>query len=231
MRNTSSNPDVWPEGLLTRPAREPTAPGIVILHGLGASMEDLAGMADFVDPDGRFRWFFPNAPMRPVRLHAGGMMRAWYDIHGLDAQSSEDAEGLRDMASRLTVLLDHAADRGAPLILGGFSQGGAMSLYSALHAGYPVAAVLALSTYLPLRTQVPGATTAKSPPIFWAHGQRDTVLPPQYMDVAEQILTPLGYSVARHRYAMAHSLCEEELLEMRAFLRTITDLREAEPTR
>ncbi len=212
--------DLWPEGLLTRPGRDAGVPCVVLLHGLGASMEDLVGVADFVDPEGRFRWIFPNAPVRPVRVNGGRPMRAWYDIYGLDSHSAEDVEGLQGMARRLSALLDHEAGKGSSIILGGFSQGGAMSLYTALHVSYATKAVLALSAYLPLRTHLPTAT-AKSPPIFWAHGKQDAILPLSYMEIAQQIMEPLGYAVSTHHYPMDHTLCEEELLDLRTFLYTL----------
>ena len=216
------NHDVWPEGLLTRLGRETGAPCIVLLHGLGASMEDLAGVADFVDPEGRFRWVFPNAPVRPIRINGGRPMRAWYDIYGFDSHSAEDMEGLQGMARRISALLDHEAGKGSSIILGGFSQGGAMSLYTTLHASYTTKAVLALSAYLPLRTHLPAAT-AESPPVFWAHGKQDAVLPLSYMEIAQQIMEPLGYAVSAHRYPMGHTLCEDELLDLRTFLQAIAD--------
>ncbi|QQD73926.1 alpha/beta hydrolase [Acidithiobacillus ferrivorans] len=217
--------NIWPEGLLTRPGRDADAPCVVLLHGLGASMEDLAGVADLVDPEGRCRWVFPNAPVRPVRINGGRPMRAWYDIYGSDSHSAEDAEGLQDMAKRLSVLLDHEAGKGSSIILGGFSQGGAMSLYTALHSGYVTKAVLALSAYLPLRAQLSTAT-AKSPLIFLAHGQQDAVLPISYMDIAQQMMEVLGYRISAHRYPMEHTLCEDELLDLRTFLHTIADSQE-----
>ncbi|MBN6739221.1 alpha/beta fold hydrolase [Acidithiobacillus sp. MC6.1] len=217
--------NIWPEGLLTRPGRDADAPCVVLLHGLGASMEDLAGVADLVDPEGRCRWVFPNAPVRPVRINGGRPMRAWYDIYGSDSHSAEDAEGLQDMAKRLSVLLDHEAGKGSSIILGGFSQGGAMSLYIALHTGYVTKAVLALSAYLPLRAQLSTAT-AKSPLIFLAHGQQDAVLPISYMEIAQQMMEVLGYRISAHRYPMEHTLCEDELLDLRTFLHTIADSQE-----
>jgi phospholipase/carboxylesterase len=124
------------------------------------------------------------------------------------------------MAARLGALLDHEAGCAPSVILGGFSQGGAMSLYTALHAGHAARAVLALSAYLPLRARLPAATP-ESPPVFWAHGQQDGVLPISYMEIARQLLTASGYAVSTHRYPMGHTLCEDELLDLRSFLYTL----------
>ena len=215
----SLTPDIWPEGLRIRPARCDDAPCIVILHGLGAANDDFSGVADFIDPQSQWRWVFPNAPERPVTLNGGRRMRAWFDIFGLDARSPEDAAGLAAMATRIMALLDHEAAQGAPVILGGFSQGGAMSLYTAFHAGYQSAAVLALSAYLPLRQQLPKVQQAA--PIFWGHGRSDSILPLAYMEIAQEIMEPLGYTLSTHIYPMDHQICEAELVDLRQFLQVI----------
>ena len=101
-------------------------------------------------------------------------------------------------------------------------------LVTALHTGYVTKAVLALSAYLPLRAQLSTAT-AKSPLIFLAHGQQDTVLPISYMEIAQQMMEVLGYKISAHRYPMDHTLCEDELLDLRTFLHTIADSQETIP--
>ncbi|WP_414039565.1 alpha/beta hydrolase [Acidithiobacillus sp. M4-SHS-6] len=215
------NERIWPEGLWVRPAHEETAPCILLLHGLGASKEDLAPLADYMDPEKHFRWVFPDAPEKAVTLNAGRKMRAWYDIYGLSRDSGEDAAGMQGMGQRLALLLDQERQRADhhPLILGGFSQGGAMSLYLALHQGYPLAAVLAMSAYLPLRQDLPKAI--RNIPIFWGHGRSDPVLPLAYMETAREILESLGCVLSTHAYPMDHSICAEELGDARQFVDSI----------
>ncbi|MBN6744544.1 phospholipase, partial [Acidithiobacillus sp. MC2.1] len=65
------------------------------------------------------------------------------------------------------------------------------------------------------------AATPESPPVFWAHGQQDAVLPISYMEIARQLLAASGYAVSTHRYPMGHTLCEDELLDLRSFLYTL----------
>ncbi len=219
------NPECWPEGLYVRPGLQTNAPRIVLLHGLGASREDLAPIANFVDPEKQYHWIFPNAPELPVTLNGGRGMRAWYDIFGLDKNSEEDAAGMLAMAARLGVLLDHESGD-FPLLLGGFSQGGAMSLYTAFHQGYPVSGVLALSAYLPLRQQLPRAEFAA--PVFWGHGRSDSVLPLSYMEIAREMMASQGYLLHTHIYPMDHSICEEELVDMQQFIRNTLTSKKSE---
>ncbi|MDR7927770.1 alpha/beta fold hydrolase [Acidithiobacillus thiooxidans] len=212
------NENIWPEGLWIRAAAQQEAPCIMLMHGLGASKEDLAPLADFVDPEKQFRWVLPDAPVRPVTLNGGRPMRAWYDIYGLGRDSGEDAAGMEHMATRLAALMEHEQQQAGtqPLILGGFSQGGAMALYLAFHHACPAAAVLAFSAYLPLRQTLP--QSAQVTPIFWGHGRSDTVLPLEYMEIARDIMGSLGYGLSTHIYPMDHSICAKELVDARKFL-------------
>ncbi len=214
------NENLWPEGLWIRAAAQQNAPCIMLMHGLGASKEDLAPLADFVDPEKQFRWVLPDAPVRPVTLNGGRPMRAWYDIYGLGRDSGEDAAGMEHMATHLAALMEHEQQKAGnqPLILGGFSQGGAMALYLALHHTCQVEAVLALSAYLPLRQTLPLADADQVTPIFWGHGRSDTVLPLEYMEIARDIMESLGYALSTHIYPMDHSICAEELVDARKFL-------------
>ncbi len=67
--------------------------------------------------------------------------------------------------------------RGVPrnrIVVGGFSQGGSVALYSALtHAKPPLAGIIGLSTWLPLHNQFPqvrgtAAFTQKDFSLLWA---------------------------------------------------------------
>src|SRR5438132_6470673 len=87
---------------------EPNAPtqfSLIGLHGLGADGHDLANLASALPIKRPIRWLFPHAPVRPVSLHNGVPMRAWYDIYGLDFGSQEDEVGLKRAAQSLSWLI------------------------------------------------------------------------------------------------------------------------------
>jgi phospholipase/carboxylesterase len=110
-----------------------------------------------------------------------------------------------------------SADR---IVLAGFSQGGAIALQTALRHPHRLAGVLALSTYLPLQASL---TTEKSGanldlPIFLAHGSSDTVIPLSVAQRSRHRLEQEGYAVEWHEYAMPHSVCAEEVIDIRSFL-------------
>src|SRR5271155_2348668 len=135
-------------------APNPTA-AVIWLHGLGADGHDFEPVVpEIVRPGERaWRFVFPNAPVRPVTINGGMSMRAWYDILGFDRLTAEDTAGFRDTDGRVAELIGREIERGIPaarIVLAGFSQGGAVSLYTGLRYPERLAGLLALSCYLPL---------------------------------------------------------------------------------
>ncbi|WP_248885036.1 alpha/beta hydrolase [Acidithiobacillus acidisediminis] len=206
----------WSPGSWQRPAARKAAPILLLLHGLGASQEDMQGLAERLDPQQQVHLLTLNAPQRPVTLNRGYVMPAWYDLLGLGPDSAEDRAGMEEMAAALRRALAPVL-RGRELILGGFSQGAALSLYLHLHAGFAARTLLIFSGYLPLRHETPSAH-ANSAPIFWGHGREDDILPLSYAQWGEEILLRQGYSVTREDYPMAHSVIAEEISAARSFL-------------
>src|ERR1700742_343566 len=130
---------------------------IIWLHGLGADGHDFEPIVPELVARGARAWrfVFPNAPTRPVSINGGMRMRAWYDIKGLDRKAAEDAAGFRDSDSQVRELIDREVARGIPstrIVLAGFSQGGAVSLYVAPRLKETLAGVMALSCYLPMES-------------------------------------------------------------------------------
>ena len=68
---------------------------IIWLHGLGADGQDFVPIADELELPVAVRYIFPHAPMRPVTINGGFVMRAWYDIAGQDMDAQQDAAGIR----------------------------------------------------------------------------------------------------------------------------------------
>jgi phospholipase/carboxylesterase len=127
---------------------------IIWLHGLGADGHDFEPIVPELVPQRSRAWrfVFPNAPTRPVTINGGMRMRAWYDIVGLDRKAAEDASGFKDTDQKVRELIAREVARGIPagrIVLAGFSQGGAVSLYTAPRMTEKLAGVMALSCYLP----------------------------------------------------------------------------------
>lgn len=104
----------------------------------------------------------PTAPTQPVSLNAGFRMPSWFDLKTLDISGPEDEEGIKQASQNIHSMINTEIEKGVPaerIVLGGFSQGGALALYSALTYNKPLAGVVALSCWLPLHKQFPGLKT------------------------------------------------------------------------
>ena len=198
---------------------------VIWLHGLGADGHDFEPIVpEIVHPGERaWRFVFPNAPVRPVTINGGMSMRAWYDIKGLDRKAAEDTAGFRDTDAQIRQLIAKEGARGIPanrIVLAGFSQGGAVSLYTVPRFPEKLAGVMALSCYLPgtgtFNTERLPANDAT--PIFMAHGKGDATLPMVMGVQSRDWLKSRGYQVEWHDYPMAHSVCIEEIADIRKFL-------------
>ena len=205
-------------------AAKPTA-AVIWLHGLGADGHDFEPIVPEIVRRGERAWrfVFPNAPVRPVTLNGGMAMRAWYDLKGLDRRAAEDTAGFRSTDAQIRELIAREAGRGIPsgrVVLAGFSQGAAVSLYTAPRFAQALAGVMALSGYLPaadsLRAERSPANDAT--PIFMAHGQGDSVLPMSLGTQSRDLLKAEGYAVEWHDYPMAHAVCGDEIADIRKFL-------------
>ena len=112
------------------------ATSVIWLHGLGADGNDFVPIVGELDlPDVPIRFVFPHAPMQPVTINNGMVMRAWYDIAGGDAARREDERGVRASQGLVEALIAREQARGTPahrLLLAGFSQGGAIALQTGL---------------------------------------------------------------------------------------------------
>jgi len=198
---------------------------IIWLHGLGADGHDFEPIVpEIVRPGERaWRFVFPNAPVRPVTLNGGMAMRAWYDLKGLDRRAAEDVAGFKDTDARIRQLIAREGTRGIPpnrIVLAGFSQGGAVSLYTAPRFPEKLAGVMALSCYLPRESSfiAERAPANDATPIFMAHGRADTVLTLSMGSQSRDFLKAQGYTVEWHDYPMALAVCAAEIADIREFL-------------
>jgi phospholipase/carboxylesterase len=201
---------------------------VIWLHGLGADGHDFEPVVPQIVRRGERAWrfVFPHAPVRPVTLNGGMSMRAWYDISGLDRSAAEDAAGFRDTDALIRQLIAKEAARGIPasrVVLAGFSQGGAVTLYTTLRYPERLAGAMALSCYLPLAKSLPAERAAANDgaPIFMAHGMSDPMLPFAMGVQSRELLRSLGYVVEWHQYPMPHAVCEAEIADIREFLHRV----------
>jgi phospholipase/carboxylesterase len=201
---------------------------IIWLHGLGADGHDFEPIVPELGLPKTLavRFVFPHAPMRPVTINGGAVMRAWYDVVAAGGDRREVEPGVRESARRIEALIDRERARGiadSAIVLAGFSQGGAMALHTGLRHRERLAGVMALSCFLPLAEAVAaeGSAPNRDVPIFMAHGTHDPMIPLARGHLARDLLTGLGYRIEWHEYRMPHSVCAEEVADIAAWLTRI----------
>jgi phospholipase/carboxylesterase len=198
---------------------------LIILHGLGADGTDFMSFADELKlaAVGPVRFVFPRAPVRPVTINGGHQMRAWYDILGADLVRREDEVGLRESIALVHTLIDREVARGVPanrIVLGGFSQGCAITLGAGLRYHQRLAGLAALSGYMPLAdtTAAERRDANALTPVFQAHGRSDGVIPLARATATRDQLQSLNQPVQWHDYPMEHSVCMEEVQALNKWL-------------
>ncbi len=206
------------------PGAEPRA-SIIILHGLGADGTDFLAFADELrlGAVGPVRWVFPRAPVRPVTINGGAAMRAWYDILGTEAARREDDAGLRESIALVQQLIEREVARGVPahrIVLGGFSQGCAITLGAGLRHDQRLAGLVGMSGYVPLAGQLAAERheANRATPVFLAHGRNDGVIPLARGSAGRDLLQAQGQPVEWHEYPMEHSVCMEEVQALQQWL-------------
>jgi phospholipase/carboxylesterase len=214
--------------LATGPRGATPQAAVIWLHGLGADGHDFEAIVPELrlPPALAVNFVFPNAPMQPVTINNGHVMRAWYDVAFGDLEGRSrrpDEAGVRASIAHIERLVAREVARGVPsqrIALAGFSQGGAIALATGLRHAQPLAGIMALSTYLPLADTLPAEASAanRQVPVFFAHGTQDPVIPIQMATDSVQRLQALGYPVQWHEYRMPHSVHPQEVVDIRDWL-------------
>lgn len=199
---------------------------VIWLHGLGADGSDFETLVDQLQlpKELGIRFIFPHAPIRPVTINGGYPMRAWFDILSLEEKAIQDAAGIRKSVQEIHELIAAVAARGIStdrIILGGFSQGGALALYLALHYPRKLAGAAALSAFMPLAEELScERTQGLFTPIFLGHGTLDTVVPYFHGQRSHQLLKDLGYPVTWRSYPITHTISLDEIKDLSDWLQS-----------
>lgn len=203
-------------------SRTPAQACVIWMHGLGADASDMSGLADQLNvPSVALRHVFINAPMRPVTLNNGMHMPAWYDILGMELVDRQDKTGIEQSDGLIRQVMNEQLNDGfsyEQIFLAGFSQGGAMALYTALHSTACLGGVIALSAYLPLADQVLPKLDKRTP-IFIGSGEFDPLVLPKWTEMSKNWLLNNGYTqLSTHSYPMEHSVSSEEIRDISSWL-------------
>jgi phospholipase/carboxylesterase len=206
-------------------AQVPATASVIFLHGLGADGHDFEPAAPVFNlPWARF--IFPHAPSLPVTINGGFVMPAWYDIRSLSfdphAGPREDESHIRSSAAAITRLIERERARGIAserIVLGGFSQGGAMALFTGTRHPEALAGLLVLSAYevLPERRDEQSPANLDTP-ILFCHGRHDPLVPVFAGRLAYEAALRPGRDVRWHEFPIQHEVSLPELQVVAAWL-------------
>ena len=209
--------------LIQEPVDGPARSVLVWLHGLGATADDFVDLGRQLQCPG-LRVIVPQAPQKAVTIFGGDVTPSWFDLLPQpDGGITSDLGGLEESARQIQAELNGQREAGIDrLAVGGFSQGGALALFTALTHFQPLAATVCLSGYLPQHEYMTREADRLvwQAPVFMAHGSEDGVVPCEYGEMTRDWLREHGTSVNWHSAAFAHTVTSEELTALGVFLRT-----------
>ncbi|KAF0746956.1 hypothetical protein AaE_007927 [Aphanomyces astaci] len=203
---------------ITFTPKAPHTASLIFMHGLG---DTAYGWADSIQHIAQrlphLKCVLPTAPTQPVTLNMGASMPSWYDIRSLTDRAGDPCTGIDSSRERIEKIIQGEIDGGIPpsrIVLGGFSQGGAMSLYTGYQLDKALAGILVLSGYLPNQEGFHANEVTKDVPLLMCHGEDDTVV---RLDWAKRSLDVLkaSHAVTTADFKvypdMEHSACLDEL--------------------
>ncbi|KAL9189992.1 hypothetical protein ACHAXT_009667 [Thalassiosira profunda] len=219
------------DGTITlTPANEASQSATVIIcHGLGDSAEGFADVAEQLSSSLPYaKFILPTAPTQKVTMNMGMAMPSWYDIVGLDKRSNEFCKGIEESRERLAGLVQAELDVGIQrnrIVLAGFSQGGALSLYTGMQLPTandepPLAGIVIMSGYLPHESGFKVSPGLEGTPIWHGHGMSDPLVRFEAAQESEKGVTEKGataYNLVPYA-GLAHSVNPSEIADVLAFL-------------
>ena len=183
-------------------------PLVILLHGFGASMYDLADLARLIDTKG-YIYVCPNAPI-PIQLEPGMVGFAWTAPGSNDPGQALNAEKKLD-GFFPEVMEKHRVAPGRALLLG-FSQGGGLTYRCGLGRPDLFAGLVALSCSIrdpeEMRQKLPAE---RNQPIFIAHGLQDNI---ERARSSREFLEAEGYTPKYTEYNMGHEINQEVMRDL-----------------
>lgn len=197
---------------------------IIICHGLGDSSEGFVDVAQHLSAKLPYaKFILPTAPTQKVTMNMGMAMPSWYDIVGLDKRSNEFCKGIEISQKRIMDLVQGEVDAGIPMhriVLAGFSQGGALSLYAGMQMPTPLAGIAVMSGYLPHESGFSITPGSEGTPIWHGHGIVDPMVRMEAAKESQSAVISKGatdYALVPYP-GLAHSVSPQEIMDVTSFI-------------
>jgi lysophospholipase II len=201
---------------------------LIFLHGLGdtpAGWSSLKHVLPSIKPSLKnVEYVFPPAPITSITINGGTQMPGWFDLFDwpIGISAKDDREGILRSVQQIRQQVAKLEEKGIPknrIVVGGFSQGGAIAMLTAYMDPERFAGCVALSGWLTLKGELNVSDAAKETPLFWGHGSYDDKVLFVQQAHGIKILQDKGVSSILHEsYPMGHSSDEDETIAMANFL-------------
>lgn len=200
---------------------------LILLHGLTMTGRRFVPVGQFLLSRLGINWqiILPTAPTRQVTWLGGKTANAWFDLPVGSFNQNQDETGIWQAQSYVHRLIDQLVSDGIHsqnIVIGGFSQGGALALLSALTYADTLGGAVCLSGYLPLADQADTwLAKAKPLPIRFAHGTNDVPIPLELAEHSAKRLQDKGFAADVQVYPIGHTLDERELADTADWLQAL----------
>mmetsp|Transcript_19975 Transcript_19975/g.41573 ORF Transcript_19975/g.41573 Transcript_19975/m.41573 type:complete len:333 (-) Transcript_19975:104-1102(-) len=228
-------------------SRNNTKAAVIFLHGLGDTPDGWSKLTEVL-PSIRpnlanidITYVFPPAPYIGVSVNGGEKMPGWFDVFdwpiGLDAKDDPKglAQSVRSVEKIVKQLEEEEGIHPSRVVIGGFSQGGAVALMAAYNRrkkdAIPFAGCICLSGWLPMKQYLDiDEGAAESTPLLWAHGQHDKKIVFEQQTYGVNKLENAGVDVTACTYPVGHETADfEEIADMADFLESVLAMKAAKP--
>jgi phospholipase/carboxylesterase len=192
-------------------------PLVVLLHGFGANMYDLSSLSPGLASRG-YLFAFPNAP---YAIDLGGAVGYSWSMGrpGTPPPPEEGSKPDERLAGFLEEVMEQVGAEPGRVLLGGFSQGGGMTLRYGLPRPDVFRGLVVLSGAFRDSSELrDGLPPERDQPIFVAHGTYDPMVPVDRGRATKAFLEELGYAPEYHEYDMAHEISEEVIYDLQPWM-------------
>ncbi|KAI5847486.1 Phospholipase/carboxylesterase/thioesterase [Tricharina praecox] len=211
------------------PAAKRLTSTLIFMHGLGDTGHGWVSVSENFRLRRKFdecAFIFPHAPSIPITVNMGMRMPGWFDVTSFgDISHKEDEAGIMKSVELLHKIIDEQIAKGVAserIVVGGFSQGGAIALLGGISCPHKLGGIVAMSTWLACHDKVSTLVqdANKDTPIFMAHGEIDPLIRIEWAEQSRDILIKdYGKKIEWHSYPnLEHSADPQEINHLQMWL-------------
>ncbi|KAF0982458.1 hypothetical protein FDP41_011388 [Naegleria fowleri] len=201
---------------------------LIWLPGIGDNHDGFIGILKTLLPENTIA-IVPSAPKRAVTMYRGRVTNAWFDVksHNRIANVEEDIAGMTESKKLLDeiISIQMMSFKSHRIVIGGFSQGGAMSILVASQSPHTLGGIISVSGFVPMRTKFSKASDMvlrqnAQTPFYILHGDDDIIvnyslIAKRSYDWLEEVKTITNRKIYKH---VGHFISEEEKKDLKAIL-------------